>query len=90
MTFVRQIWRGGHIACFALASWLAVYGIALAQAPQPKKDEPQLNSTVYVMAYMIVIFGIALGMLLVCRSSNRRDRAKPEQFGEAKVGKEEE
>jgi hypothetical protein len=57
----------------------------LAQMPQPKKDEPQINSMVYVMAYMIVIFGIALGMLLVCRSSNRRDRAKPEQFGETKA-----
>ena len=88
--FVRQIWRGGRIAFFALAGWLAVYGVALAQAQKPNKDEPQLNSSVYVMAYMLVLFGIALGMLLVCRSSNRRERAKPEQFGEAKAGKKEE
>ena len=91
MTFVRQIWRGSRMAFFALASWLVVYGVALAQAQPLKKEEgPSLNSSTYVMAYFIVIFGIALGMLLVCRSSNRRERAKPEQFGETKAGKKEE
>ena len=43
----------------------------------------------YVMAYFLVIFGVALGMLFVCRSSNRRERARPEQF-EAKTVKGEE
>jgi D-alanyl-lipoteichoic acid acyltransferase DltB (MBOAT superfamily) len=89
MTFVRRIWHGGRIAFLALAGWLAVYGVALAQAQQPKKDEPQLNSSTYVMAYILVLFGVALGLLLVCRSSNRRERAKPEQFGEAKAGQKE-
>ena len=89
MTFVRRIWRGGRIVFFALAGWLAVYGVALAQVQKPNKDEPQLNSSVYVMAYMLVLFGIALGLLLVCRSSNRRERAKPEQFGETKAAKKE-
>ena len=89
MTWVRRIWHRGQTALLALVGWLAVYGVALAQKPGEKKDEPQLNSGVYVMAYMIVIFGIALGMLLVCRSSNRRERAKPEQFGESKAKEDE-
>jgi NhaP-type Na+/H+ or K+/H+ antiporter len=89
MMFVRRIWRGGRMAFFALAGWLAVYGAALAEAQQPKKDEPQLNSSTYVMAYMLVLFGVALGLLLVCRTSNRRERAKPEQFGEVKAKEDE-
>jgi hypothetical protein len=90
MTFVRRIRQRGQVAFFAALSWLAVYGTAFAQAQKPKAEEPQLNSSTYVMAYMLVIFGIALGMLMVCRSSNRRDRAKPEQFGETKTDKPEE
>jgi hypothetical protein len=90
MTWVRRIWRRGQIAFLALVGWLAVYGVALAQKPGEKKDEPQINSATYVFAYMIVIFGVALGMLLVCRSSNRRERAKPEQFGESKAKEENE
>jgi heme/copper-type cytochrome/quinol oxidase subunit 2 len=88
MTLVRRIWHRGQIAFFALVGWLAVYGVVLAQQPGEKKEEPKLNSGTYVMAYMVVIFGIALGMLLVCRSSNRRERAKPEQFGESKTKEE--
>jgi hypothetical protein len=90
MMFVRRMWRGGRMAFFALATWLAVSGVAVAQAQQPKKEEPQLNSSTYVMAYILVIFGVALGLLLVCRSSNRRERAKPEQYGEVKADKEDE
>ena len=85
MKFVRTIRRGSRIAFFALVGWLAVYGVALAQVPPKKEDHPSLNSSVYVMAYGLVILGIALGMLFVCRSSNRRERAKPEQFGESKA-----
>ena len=35
--------------------------------------------------YGLVILGIGLGMLLVCRSSNRRDRARPEQYEETRT-----
>jgi hypothetical protein len=90
MVSVRQVWRGGRIALFALAGWLAVHGAALAQAPQaPAKAQggANINSMTYVMAYGVVILGIVLGMLFVCRSSNRRDRAKPEQFAESSLVK---
>ena len=93
MTSVRQLWRAGRIAVLALVGWLAIYGAAAAQQ-QPAKPNvvPTLNSTTYVFAYFLVIFGIALGMLFVCRSSNRRERAKPEQFVGSKMvdGEEEE
>jgi len=89
MISVRYIWRGGRIAFFALVGWLAVYGVALAQVPAKPKEGESLGSGVYVMAYFLVIFGIVLGMLFVCRSSNRRERARPEQFTESKVFKQE-
>jgi hypothetical protein len=72
------------MAFLALVGWLAVSGVAWAQPPK-KEETPTLNSSTYVMAYILVIGGIALGMLLVCRSSNRRERARPEQFGELKA-----
>jgi hypothetical protein len=80
---VCEICRKGRIVFFTLAGWLTLCGVAWAQLPK-KEEGPKLNSSTYVMAYMLVIFGVALGMLLVCRSSNRRERAKPEQFGESK------
>jgi ABC-type xylose transport system permease subunit len=91
MASVRQIWRAGRIALFTLAGLLIWHGAALAQPPGTKAAPiagEGINSGVYVMAYFLVIFAIALGMLFVCRSSNRRERARPEQF-EAKNLKEE-
>ncbi len=94
MTSVRHIWRAGRIAVLALVGWLTVYGAALAQPPAKPGPSANgsLNSTTYVFAYFLVIFGIALGMLFVCRSSNRRERARPEQFVGSKMveGEEEE
>ena len=91
MASVRQMWQAGRIALFTLAGLLIGHAAALAQQPGAKPTPiagEGINSGVYVMAYFLVIFGIALGMLFVCRSSNRRERARPEQF-EAKSLKEE-
>jgi heme/copper-type cytochrome/quinol oxidase subunit 2 len=73
------------MAFFTLLGWLAVHAAALAEVPAAKpKEGESVGSMTYVMAYGLVIFGVVLGMLFVCRSSNRRDRAKPEVFGESK------
>jgi hypothetical protein len=90
MRFVRACWRGGRIAFWALVGWLAFCNAAWAAITTAPSDPSKgLNSSTYVLAYILVIFGIALGMLFVCRSSNRRERAKPEQFGESKALKKE-
>jgi hypothetical protein len=89
MVFLGEIWRRARLVLFALVGWLAVYGVALAQPPK-KEEGPSLQSGTYVMAYILVLICIGLGMLLVCRSSNRRERARPEQFGEAKAAEQEE
>jgi heme/copper-type cytochrome/quinol oxidase subunit 2 len=81
MKLLRLCFRRGLTVASALAGWLALHGMALAQQPE-KQEAPKLNSSTMVIAYIVVIFGVALGVLVVCKSSNRRDRAKPEQFGE--------
>jgi hypothetical protein len=82
MKYLRLLWRGGRLVFFTTAGWLAIHGTVLAQAA-PKKDEKAGGS--YVLAYMLVLLGIGLGMLCVCRSSGRRERAKPEAYDEAKT-----
>lgn len=75
----------------AAACWLliCVCGTAFAQRgaqPPAQSGSTTTGAGAYVMAYLLVILGITLGMLFVCRSSGRRDRARPEVYGEAKVG----
>ena len=85
MMYLRRTWRVGRIAFLALAGWLAVHGAAWAQEMAvPKKDEAGGGGS-YIVSYFLVILGVAFGLLFVCRSSNRRDRARPEQYGEAKA-----
>jgi hypothetical protein len=86
MISVREMWRSGRIAVFSLIGWLAAYGAAMAQQPAKPQTESVGGGT-YVMAYFLVLFGIALGMLFVCRPSNRRERAKPEEFVGSKMVK---
>jgi hypothetical protein len=76
---MKSLLRRAFFACLAFGGWLAVSGVALA-APPKEEPKPEVGSGVYVMLYFLVIFGIALGMLCVCRPCNRRDRAKTEQF----------
>jgi hypothetical protein len=88
MSFLRKIWWATRVAFFTLVGWLAVQGVALAAAPkQPQSNVPEIKSNVYVAAYIVVLIGVASGMLFVCRPSNRRDRAKPEQFSDSKNAK---
>jgi hypothetical protein len=83
MMHVISVYRMARVAFFALAGWLTLQAVVWAQPPGAKKEEPQGGS--YVMSYGLVILCIALGMLFVCRSSHRRERARPENYDEAKV-----
>ena len=87
MSRLRLLSRQLKTALAALAGWLAVHAPALAQAagqPVAKKDATT-GAGPYVMAYLLLILAIALGMLVVCRSSNRRDRARPEVYLETNI-----
>jgi hypothetical protein len=88
MTSVRQVWRAGRIAVLTTAAWVTIYGAASAQ-PSAAKSQPteSVGGGTYVMAYGLVILAITLGMLFVCASSKRRERARPEQFASSKLVK---
>ena len=86
MKFPRLRWQAVKIALFCMLGWLSVYGVALAQhgMKQPEKESSTTGGGAYVMAYGLVILATTLGLLLVCRSSNRRDRARPEVYAKSK------
>jgi hypothetical protein len=79
---------------------LGGFALAQAPAPVPGVPGPGMpgrrgmnlgpnaqrkDSGEYVTSYALVLAGVGLGLLLVCRTSNRRDRARPEQYEESKV-----
>jgi hypothetical protein len=87
MTCLHVMWQSGKIVLLALLGWFTIPGVALAQrmaAPVQKAAEQQ-GSNLYVACYAFVILCIGLGMLLLCRGSNRRDRARPEDYVESAV-----
>lgn len=83
MRNLQSICRSIHFVFLAVATWLAGEAMVLA------KDTPGAAPTAegggaWVWAYMIVLLLLSLGMIVVCKSSGRRDRAKPESYSEAK------
>jgi hypothetical protein len=79
LVFGRRLW----FSAFAVLSWLGLQGLAWAQANAAKAAQEE-ESPPYVMPYALVILCLGLGLTVVLNSSKRRDRAKPEVFGEQK------
>ena len=73
---------GRALARAMLAGWilLAGWAPALAQAPGPPGEEKPDPTSVYSLPYALVILAVLLGLLVVLRASNRRDREKPEEY----------
>lgn len=63
-----------------LCCWSALGAAALAQGRKmlPPPEEPKEAS--WVFAYALVVLGVGLGLLIVCRPSWRRERAKPQEY----------
>ena len=68
--------RFSKLALFAMAGWLmqgtALYAAPLAQEAEKKSD----GGGSYLLPYALTMAGIVLGLLFVCRTSRRHDRAK--------------
>ena len=89
MSHLRSFWRVLKTLTMAAVCWAAVYGSALAKKPAvPEEEGGEGGAAAWTMPYGLVILGVALGMLLVCRSSRRRERARPESYDEGKLTKE--
>jgi len=88
MKYLQLLRRGGRLAFFAIICVLAMqapvlaanYDPEAARAPKVKKQEGD-----FVVSYALVMAGLALGLLAVCRPSLRRDRARPEHYEESNV-----
>jgi heme/copper-type cytochrome/quinol oxidase subunit 2 len=79
----NSIWTSLRGFAAAVACWAIVGSSVLAAANDADAGEEKGYGT-WVMAYMLVILFMVLGMLFVLRSAKRRDRAKPETYGETK------
>jgi hypothetical protein len=88
MRYLPWICRPCKLALFAVAGWLALHGAALAAPVAEEAEQKSDGGGSYLLSYALTGAGIVLGLLFVCRTSRRRDRARPEQFGETKVVKE--
>jgi hypothetical protein len=93
MSRLRLLSRQARICLLAASGWLALHAAALGQAAgqlgAKKESSATTGAGAYVMAYLLLVLAIALGMLVVCRSSNRRDRARPEVYIESSLMEEE-
>ncbi len=72
---------GRALLTATLAGWifLAACAAALAQRAVAPEEKPDPHS-VYALPYALVILAVLLGLLVVLRASNRRDREKPEEY----------
>lgn len=87
MKFLQSLCRTFKFVLLVLASWAAVVETALAD--RAEDTPPSGGFTDYTVAYFLVLMGIMVGLLLVLRSSNRREEEGPQQYVEKNVVKEE-
>jgi len=81
LVFGRRLW----FSAFAVLSWLGLQGLAWAQAGGAKgAGQQEEEAPPYVLPYALVILCLGLALTVVLNSSKRRERAKPEVFGEPK------
>jgi hypothetical protein len=80
MTLLRVMCRNVWIVLLSAACWAALVGSALAG--EPTKDKEAAGASVWALPYMLVVLVLALGLLTVLKPTRRRERDKPEQYGE--------
>jgi hypothetical protein len=76
----ESIWRKFKVVAMAVAFWLAMYGHVFAAKKAKVVEKTEGSSQSWVFPYFVVMMAVGLGMLVVCRSSRRAERAKPKQY----------
>ena len=80
--------RPGHLlrtlwfSALVVLSWLSLQAMALAQAGGAGAQKAEDEAPPYVLPATIVILCIAGGLAILLSPSRRRERAKPEVYGE--------
>lgn len=79
-SWLRFVWRGLRWAMLSVSACLLLCAPLAAAAGD---DEPTTSGGAsWVVSYMLVLLCIVLGMICVLHPSGRRERARPEQYGE--------
>ncbi len=65
------------------AIWLIAAAPALAADPPAKPAEGGLTD--YMLSYLVVVLAIVLGLLVVAKTSTRRDRDRPAGYVEKNI-----
>ena len=71
------------LAAVAVCLAAATQSLAQQAAETPKPAEGSM--TEYMYSYIVVILGIVLGLLVVAKTSNRRDRERPAGYVEKNI-----
>ncbi len=74
MRYARTLTARATTGLLAAACWLGSAAEAWAQG-----DGAGSGASPWVMPYALVILGVGLGLLVVCKPSRRREKAKVEQ-----------
>ena len=69
-------------ALLTVAAWLAGQAEVFAAVAQTGTSSGGSSGSIWIWTYMIVVLLTAFGMIAVFKSSNRRDRNKPEVYPE--------
>ncbi len=78
MDLFRRTGRVLKLTALTLACWAAAGGYAPAQLPEPPRNQGAAFE--YPVAYFFVALAMALGLLILLRPNNRRERERPAQY----------
>ncbi len=77
MSYLRGFGRRVSLFLFVAVCWLM--GGAQAWAQQGSPTVGGRGASPWVLPYALVILGLGLGLLILCKPSKRREKAKVEQ-----------
>jgi len=78
--WLQSIWHAVRLAVLGASGLLLLSAPLLAAAID--EEEKSTGGASWVVSYMLVLLCIVLGMICVLHPSGRRERARPEQYGD--------
>jgi len=83
MSRTLAIWRRVKLAATAAGAWMFTQGVIWAQEAEEAPATPEAGrARDWAISYFLVLFCVGIGVASVCRMARRRERAKPEDYGQ--------
>jgi len=81
---MMRVWQAACGSWRTLRATMLTTGLWLlwAQAAWAAEGKDASSASDWGLAYVLTFLCVVLGMLAVCRPSRRRERDRPEQYGE--------